>query len=51
MTTRELLADSESVTGTDNVRAAPAPLPTSSVEEALTCLNRELLWTEAKDVW
>ncbi|KAG8270186.1 identical protein binding [Homalodisca vitripennis] len=35
----------------DNVRPVPGTLPTSSVELALKHLHRELLWTEAKDVW
>lgn len=48
---RGLLIEGMSVSGTDNVRDAAAPLPTNSVEEALTHLSREMLWTEAKDVW
>ncbi|PSN57252.1 hypothetical protein C0J52_02548 [Blattella germanica] len=37
---------------TDNVRPSPPPhFAASSVAELVRMLNRELLWTEAKDVW
>ncbi|KAJ4435634.1 hypothetical protein ANN_18250 [Periplaneta americana] len=40
------------VAGTDNVRASPPPhFAASSVSELVRMLSRELLWTEAKDVW
>ncbi|XP_078033508.1 bridge-like lipid transfer protein family member 3B isoform X5 [Augochlora pura] len=37
--------------GTDNVRHPPANFTSNSVTELIRQLNRELLWTEAKDVW
>lgn len=38
--------------GTDNVRSTPPPhFSVSSVAELQRLLSRELLWTEAKDVW
>ncbi|XP_076645786.1 bridge-like lipid transfer protein family member 3B [Halictus rubicundus] len=37
--------------GTDNVRHPPANFTSNSVNELIRQLNRELLWTEAKDVW
>ncbi|XP_076289523.1 bridge-like lipid transfer protein family member 3B isoform X2 [Lasioglossum baleicum] len=37
--------------GTDNVRHPPANFSSNSVNELTRQLNRELLWTEAKDVW
>ncbi|XP_076384932.1 bridge-like lipid transfer protein family member 3B isoform X1 [Megalopta genalis] len=37
--------------GTDNVRHPPANFTSNSVTELVRQLNRELLWTEAKDVW
>lgn len=40
------------VSGTDNVRSTPPPhFSVSSVSELERLLSRELLWTEAKDVW
>ncbi|XP_033611265.1 UHRF1-binding protein 1-like isoform X3 [Cryptotermes secundus] len=40
------------VAGTDNVRSSPPPhFAASSVLELERMLSRELLWTEAKDVW
>ncbi|XP_021938763.1 UHRF1-binding protein 1-like isoform X4 [Zootermopsis nevadensis] len=40
------------VAGTDNVRPSPPPhFSASSVSELVRMLSRELLWTEAKDVW
>ncbi|XP_054261337.1 bridge-like lipid transfer protein family member 3B isoform X2 [Macrosteles quadrilineatus] len=36
---------------TDNVRPEPSPIPSDSIEQAMLHLHRELLWTEAKDVW
>ncbi|KAG5344299.1 UH1BL protein, partial [Acromyrmex heyeri] len=37
--------------GTDNIRQIPPNFSSNSVNELLRQLNRELLWTEAKDVW
>ncbi|XP_031847067.1 bridge-like lipid transfer protein family member 3B isoform X3 [Nomia melanderi] len=37
--------------GTDNVRHPPANFSSNSVNELVRQLHRELLWTEAKDVW
>ncbi|XP_026823553.1 UHRF1-binding protein 1 isoform X2 [Ooceraea biroi] len=37
--------------GTDNIRQIPSNFSSNSVNELLKQLNRELLWTEAKDVW
>lgn len=37
--------------GTDNIRQIPSNFSSNSVNELLRQLNRELLWTEAKDVW
>ncbi|XP_076665123.1 bridge-like lipid transfer protein family member 3B isoform X3 [Andrena cerasifolii] len=37
--------------GTDNVRHPPPNFSSNSVHELIRQLNRELLWTEAKDVW
>lgn len=39
------------VSGTDNIRQIPSNFSSNSVNELLRQLNRELLWTEAKDVW
>ena len=40
------------VSGRDNVRSTPSPhFSVSSVSELERLLSRELLWTEAKDVW
>jgi hypothetical protein len=40
------------VSGTDNIRPSPAShFAASSVPELESMLSRELLWTEAKDVW
>ncbi|XP_036139231.1 UHRF1-binding protein 1 isoform X3 [Monomorium pharaonis] len=36
---------------TDNIRQIPPNFSSNSVNELLRQLNRELLWTEAKDVW
>lgn len=40
-----------SVLGTDNIRQMPPNFSSNSVNELIRQLNRELLWTEAKDVW
>ncbi|XP_077258947.1 bridge-like lipid transfer protein family member 3B isoform X2 [Temnothorax americanus] len=37
--------------GADNIRQIPPNFSSNSVNELLRQLNRELLWTEAKDVW
>lgn len=37
--------------GTDNIRQIPPNFSSNSVNELLRQLSRELLWTEAKDVW
>ncbi|XP_066590455.1 bridge-like lipid transfer protein family member 3B isoform X3 [Prorops nasuta] len=37
--------------GTDNIRSIPPNFSSNSVNELTRQLNRELLWTEAKDVW
>ncbi|EFN85936.1 UHRF1-binding protein 1-like isoform X2 [Harpegnathos saltator] len=37
--------------GTDNIRQIPPNFSSNSVNELIRQLNRELLWTEAKDVW
>lgn len=37
--------------GADNIRQVPPNFSSNSVNELLRQLNRELLWTEAKDVW
>ncbi|XP_020279805.1 UHRF1-binding protein 1 isoform X2 [Pseudomyrmex gracilis] len=37
--------------GTDNIKQTPPNFSSNSVNELLRQLNRELLWTEAKDVW
>lgn len=39
------------ILGTDNIRQIPPNFISNSVNELLRQLNRELLWTEAKDVW
>lgn len=39
------------VPGTDNVHSSPPHFSVSSVSELERLLSRELLWTEAKDVW
>ncbi|XP_015435218.1 PREDICTED: UHRF1-binding protein 1 [Dufourea novaeangliae] len=36
---------------TDNIRYPPANFSSNSVNELIRQLHRELLWTEAKDVW
>ncbi|KAG9437276.1 UHRF1-binding protein 1 isoform X3 [Apis mellifera carnica] len=41
----------EFVTGTDNIRYPPPNFSSNSVNELIRQLHRELLWTEAKDVW
>lgn len=38
-------------TGRDNVRSYPKNASCNSVNELIRQVNRELLWTEAKDVW
>ncbi|XP_014482359.1 PREDICTED: UHRF1-binding protein 1 isoform X2 [Dinoponera quadriceps] len=37
--------------GADNIRQIPPNFSSNSVNELIRQLNRELLWTEAKDVW
>ncbi|XP_006613340.1 UHRF1-binding protein 1 isoform X2 [Apis dorsata] len=37
--------------GTDNIRYPPPNFSSNSVNELIRQLHRELLWTEAKDVW
>lgn len=37
--------------GTDNIRYPPPNFSSNSVNELVRQLHRELLWTEAKDVW
>ncbi|EFN69653.1 UHRF1-binding protein 1-like [Camponotus floridanus] len=37
--------------GADNIRQIPPNFSSNSVNELLRQMNRELLWTEAKDVW
>lgn len=37
--------------GHDNIRQIPLNFSSNSVTELLRQMNRELLWTEAKDVW
>lgn len=37
--------------GADNIRQIPPNFSSNSVNELLRQLNREFLWTEAKDVW
>ncbi|CAK9832841.1 UHRF1-binding protein 1-like [Anthophora retusa] len=37
--------------GTDNIRYPPPNFTSNSVNELVRQLHRELLWTEAKDVW
>ncbi|XP_012350114.1 UHRF1-binding protein 1 isoform X1 [Apis florea] len=37
--------------GTDNIRHPPPNFSSNSVNELIRQLHRELLWTEAKDVW
>ncbi|XP_076544408.1 bridge-like lipid transfer protein family member 3B isoform X4 [Osmia lignaria lignaria] len=37
--------------GTDNIRYPPPNFSSNSVTELIRQLHRELLWTEAKDVW
>lgn len=39
------------ILGTDNIRQIPPNFSSNSVNELLRQLSRELLWTEAKDVW
>ncbi|XP_076255690.1 bridge-like lipid transfer protein family member 3B isoform X1 [Rhynchophorus ferrugineus] len=39
------------ISATDNVREAPKELDISCLENLQKQLSRELLWTEAKDVW
>lgn len=39
------------ILGADNIRQVPPNFSSNSVNELLRQLNRELLWTEAKDVW
>lgn len=38
-------------TGTDGIRTLPTNFSSNSVNEMVRQLNREFLWTEAKDVW
>lgn len=39
------------VTGSDNVRSPPQRLNANSIPELKGQLHRDMLWTEAKDVW
>lgn len=39
------------ISGADNIRQIPPNFSSNSVNELLRQLNRELLWTESKDVW
>ena len=39
------------IAGTDHIRSIPPDFSSNSVNEMIHQLNRELLWTEAKDVW
>lgn len=39
------------ISAVDNVRQLPSQLDSSSIEALLSQINREFLWTEAKDVW
>lgn len=39
------------ITGTDNIRYPPPNFSSNSVNELVRQLHRELLWTEAKDIW
>ncbi|XP_012273649.1 UHRF1-binding protein 1 [Orussus abietinus] len=41
----------EHCAGTDGVRTVPPNFTSNSVQEMVRQLNKELLWTEAKDVW
>ncbi|XP_058804572.1 bridge-like lipid transfer protein family member 3B isoform X2 [Phymastichus coffea] len=41
----------EHCAGTDNIRSVPPNFTSNTVSEMIRQLKRELLWTEAKDVW
>ena len=46
-----LITQNNRFSGTDSIRSFPTNFSSNSVNEMVRQLNRELLWTEAKDVW